>query len=180
MTIETAGAFAGAAGVGALCVLGIFLMLDGMAADVLPTIEFYAKTATWGIVAAVPVLAITYVIGLLVVGGVVALEEWAVGGVVGIAADDVVRLAALANDSPVTQFYLQRRDEQGVLGGSAIGLLLLAAGAYAERRNLPEVAGVTKAAAVLAVVAAMLCLAGSVVKGREAHAVVRVGQEKMR
>ncbi len=57
--------FAGVAGVGALALLGIFLILDGQVPELFPTIEFYAKTATWSIVAAIPVLSITFVLGHL-------------------------------------------------------------------------------------------------------------------
>lgn len=82
MPIESAGAFAGAAGVGALCFLGIFLLLDGLSPGVFPTVEFYARTATWGIVAAVPVLAITYVVGLLALTGMGSLLEFAFGSII--------------------------------------------------------------------------------------------------
>jgi hypothetical protein len=42
-------------GVGALCILGVFLLLDGRAAHLFPTFEQYAKTSTWTVVAAIPV-----------------------------------------------------------------------------------------------------------------------------
>src|SRR6185436_16121358 len=68
-TSEALGSFAGATGVGALCLLAMFLFIDGRARNLFPTVEVYAKTATWGIVAAVPVLAISYIAGLLVISG---------------------------------------------------------------------------------------------------------------
>src|SRR5690242_15419631 len=64
---DSLGTFAGAAGVGALCILGVFLLLDCRAPTLFPTVEEYAKTATWSAVAAVPVLAIAYVIGLVLI-----------------------------------------------------------------------------------------------------------------
>lgn len=54
MPSETIAGVAGPTGVGALFVLGVFLFLDGRAPDLFPTVETYAKTATWGIVAAAP------------------------------------------------------------------------------------------------------------------------------
>ncbi|MCU0633823.1 MAG: hypothetical protein MUE41_03020 [Gemmatimonadaceae bacterium] len=177
MPFESAGAFAGAAGVGALCVLGVFLLLDGRAPGVFPTVEFYARTATWGIVAAVPVLAITYVVGLLAITGTVGLLELALGPSIGSGALDAAAFAAVDTDSPIGQVYLQLRQEQGILGGSAVGMLVIATGAFAERRNLPDVRAAVSLAATLAVIASALCVAGAVVKGKEAHALATLVQQ---
>src|ERR1039458_3000987 len=61
---DSLSTFAGPAGVGALCLLGVFLFLDGRAPSLFPTFEQYAKTSSWSVVAAVPVLAVSYVLGL--------------------------------------------------------------------------------------------------------------------
>ena len=170
MPLDPTGIFAGATGVGALCVLGVFLVLDGRAPELFPTLETYAKTATWGIVAAVPVLAVAYVVGLLAIAGTGAAVEALYGDVVGRGARDVLSMFAIPKDSLVATAYLELRQRQELLGGSAIGVLLLALGAFSERRNLPEVRGAVTVAGSLALVAALLCLAGSVASGREAHA----------
>lgn len=56
--------FASITGIGALCLLGIFLIIDGREKKLFPTIEFYANTKTWALVAVIPVFAISYVMGL--------------------------------------------------------------------------------------------------------------------
>jgi hypothetical protein len=69
MPSDSITAVAGPAGVGVLGILGVFLFFNGRGPDLFPTVETYAKTATWGIVAAVPVLVIAYVLGLFLISG---------------------------------------------------------------------------------------------------------------
>lgn len=57
-----------------------------------------------------------------------------------------------------------------MLAGSALGMILLAIGGFAERQSLPNVRSAISLAAWLAILASLLCFAGAVVKGREAHA----------
>lgn len=169
MPIESASAFAGATGVGALCFLAVFLILDGRDPGVFPTVEFYAKTTTWGIVVAVPVAAMAYVAGLLAIAVSSKLLEQMAHTTIGRSADDVVALVQLNKDSPVAQQYLQLHQEQGILAGSAIALLLLTIGALSERQNLANIGNATLWAGSLAFVAALLCYYVAFTKASDAH-----------
>jgi hypothetical protein len=141
--------FAGATGVGAICLLGVFLVLDGWHSRLFPTVEFYAKTATWSIVAAVPILAITYVLGILLIG----VADVICGLVPGLNLPTPIDLAAMgtAKEAPAVQGYLELVQQYEVLTGSGLALLVVAAGAWSERRNLYEIATVVTWTAVLTV-----------------------------
>jgi hypothetical protein len=142
MPSESITAVAGPAGVGALCILGVFLFLDGRAPDLFPTVETYAKTATWGIVAAVPVLVMAYVLGLFLISGAVLAVQLTFGPASELEAADIARLAAIsAEKSAAVQTYVQLRQDSSVLAGSAVALIVLFAGAISEIRNLPHLKG---------------------------------------
>lgn len=163
--------FAGATGVGALCLLGVFLALDGFHSAVFPTVEFYAKTATWSIVAAVPVLAITYVLGILLIG--VAHFLW--GLVPGLPVPTPTDLAAMAGtkDSPAVEAYQQLVQQYEVLSGSGLALLVVAIGAWSERHNLSSIAPVVTWAAGLTVLLAVGSCAVALMRGLQARDVAR-------
>ena len=109
--------FAGSAGVGSLALLGIFLIVDSLHEGVFPTLEFYSKTATWGIVAAIPALAIAYVFGLLLIGaGGLLLDAFPIAH----ASDkfaDLVKVSDVAKE-PITDRYQQLYQESHVLAGA--------------------------------------------------------------
>ena len=166
---DTIATFAGPAGVGALCLLGVFLFLDGWAPDLFPTFEHYAKTASWGVVAAIPTLAISYVLGLslmiaseralVMIGGPPQSTEVA----------DVARIGTM--DSPASQAYVEALRNRAVLAGGALALVILAIGAISDARNLPglkEVIVGSAAATVLLAAAAVYLAAG---EGHRAHAI---------
>jgi hypothetical protein len=52
--------------IGSLCILGVFLFLDGRT-NIFQVLETYGKSATWAIVAAIPTLVISYVVGVFAV-----------------------------------------------------------------------------------------------------------------
>jgi hypothetical protein len=163
--------FAGPTGVGALGILGVFLFLDGRAPGFFPTFEQYAKTSSWNIVAAIPVLAVSYVLGLCLM----IASERALTGVVGPsrkseAADiALVGTAGAVKDSSVSQVYLEALRNRAVLCGGAVALLVLAFGALSDTSNLPNLRGVIVVAVIatslLAVGAAYLALE----EGHRAH-----------
>src|SRR4051812_27108001 len=99
MSAESLSNFAGPTGVGALCLLAVFLFLDGRAPDLFPTVETYAKTATWGIVAAVPVLVIAYVVGLFLAAGAEMVAQHTIGPAFIDEANDLARLASVPVDN---------------------------------------------------------------------------------
>jgi hypothetical protein len=178
-TTESLGTFAGATGVGALCLLGVFLFLDGREPNLFPTFDLYARSATWGIVAAIPVLAIAYVIGLVLI----TTSCFAVRGVFGPvllveAADAAGVSGASAKESVLAQEYLQLRQERDVLGGAALSLIILGVGALSEITNLRSLKSVIIIAAIGAIIAAaaLFCAAG--VRGRQAHTFASFGTTK--
>lgn len=169
-TSEALGSFAGATGVGALCLLATFLLIDGRAPNLFPTVEVYAKTATWGIVAAVPVLAISYIAGLLVISG----AECAVSRSFGPRAEtefaDLARVSKIpAKDSVAVQQFAQLRQDRAILAGSAVALVFLSFGALSEIRNLPGLKAVILCSALATVLVAAATFYAAAQKGISAH-----------
>jgi len=174
MTIpfQSIEAFAGATGVGALCLLAVFLMIDGRESGVFPTIEFYAKTATWGIVAAIPVLSISYVIGLLFIGFADLLMEPVYSALDVHSAEDLVKISkaiATQKSSALIETYLQLRQEQEILGGGGLAFILLAFGACSEVRNLSSLRKVIYFLATLTAIVGLSALGLSIMKMLKAN-----------
>lgn len=167
---DALGSVAGATGVGTLCLLALFLFLDGCAPKLFPTFEQYAQTATWGIVAAVPVLAIAYVVGVAIMNAGGTAVRMTFGPTLDAEIGDAARLANLdAGKSLLVQTVVQLRQERDVLSGAAIAFVLLAIGALSEVRNLPGLGGVVVSAAIVAILAAALLLWSAGEKSRQAH-----------
>ena len=169
-TSDVLGSFAGATGVGALCVLAMFLFFDGRASNLLPNVEAYAKTATWAIVAAVPVLAMSYIVGLLLISGAESAVARTFGPTADVELADLARVAKLpAKDSVAVQRFAQLRQDRAILAGSAVALLLLAFGALSEIRNLPELKTVIVCSALVAILVAAATFFAAAQKGISAH-----------
>jgi hypothetical protein len=171
---DALASFAGPAGVGALCLLGIFLLFDGFAPALFPTFEQYAKTSSWGVVAAVPVLAISYVIGLSLMTGAERSLTAIAGLTTTAEALDLARLASgSSKDSAVSIAYLEHGRNRTVLGGGALALLVVGLGAISEIRNLPHLRGVIVLAALGV---SILAFAGFYLAAQEGHAAHRLAQ----
>jgi hypothetical protein len=167
---DSLGTFAGATGVGALCILGVFLLLDGCAPTLFPTFEEYAKTATWGVVAAVPVLAIAYVIGLVLITASCFAVRGSFGPSLLDEATDTARVSHVsAKDSVLAQEYIRLKQERDVLGGAALALIVLAIGALSETKNLGHLKLVIGVAAAGALIAALALFFSAGMKSRQAH-----------
>ena len=170
MSSDAFSTVAGPAGVGALCMLGVFLILDGRSPHIFPTVEEYAKTTTWGVIAAVPILVIAYVFGLFVNSiGVLAVQT-AFGVNTAMETVDIVRIGAFPTEKvPAVQYFLQLRQDRAVLAGSSIALIILCAGALSEISNLPNVRSsiIVLALGSLLLGALLFWLAGQ--KTRESH-----------
>lgn len=162
---------AGLTGIGALCILAIFLLFDGRYPDLFPTVELLSKTATWGVVVAVPVLVLAYVIGLIVVNGAsLLLDQFTVTAVISRSAD-LLTIAHFDKGS-VTEQYLRLYQEKELLAGSSLALLLLAFGAWSETRNLPQLRWAIILSGMASLVLAVLTLYLASSKGQAAHALV--------
>ena len=163
--------FAGAAGIGALCFLGIFLFLDGRAPDLFPTVEDLAKTTTWSIVAVVPVLAISYIIGLVTINSAsIVIDQIPLSQALSQTTDLLV--ISEHNNSAVTQEYTHLRREKDLLSGAFLSLVLLCIGALSEIRNLPSLRGVIVAGAIGVLILAFITLGLAFFKANAAHELV--------
>lgn len=170
MAKDSIASVAGPAGVGAICMLGVFLFFDGLAPALFPTVEIYAKTATWGIVAAVPVLVMAYVVGVFLISGAELAVQLTFGPRFEQEAADIARLAAVsAEKSAAIQVYVQLRQDRTVLAGNAVAFVVLCVGALSEIRNLLHLKStiVLLAIGTLLLAAVMFYFAGR--KGGEAH-----------
>lgn len=137
MPSATISGVVGPTGVGAICGLGIFLFLDGLVPDLFPTVEIYARTATWGVVAAIPLLVIFYVAGVLVIGIMEAAVGAAFGPVCDFRPEDAAAISvAVTKDSAASQLYMQSLQDRAVLAGGSVALVVLAGGACSEVNNL--------------------------------------------
>lgn len=170
MPNDSLSTIAGPAGVGAICILGVFLLLDGRSPSIFPTVEEYAKTTTWGVIAAVPVLVMAYVIGLFLnsMGALAVQTVFQVSTTAEIV--DLVSMGKIsAEKSPAVLYFLQLRQDRAVLAGSSLSFIALSAGAFSEISNLPHIrAGVIfLASGTLLLAALFFWLAGA--KTLESH-----------
>ena len=152
--------------------LGIFLILDGRAPNLFPTVEFYAKTSTWGIVAAIPVLAVAYVLGLLLIGCSSLLFKAipfvnSAGEIT-----DLIKIGRTDN-SAITKRYFQLLHDQEILSGSALALILLTAGALSEIRNLRRMKSLIIIMALAAFLVAIAVFFFAMAKANMAHEIVK-------
>jgi hypothetical protein len=166
---DALASFAGPAGVGALCLLGAFLFLDGRAPGLFPTFEQYAKTSSWSVIAAIPVLAVSFVLGLslMVASERVLTNLW--GPPLSSQAADLAQLEVSVKESPAAQAYVESVRNRAVLAGGSVALLILAIGALSEMGNLPHLRGVIATAALATVVVAVAAGYLAIREGHKAH-----------
>ncbi len=119
--------FSGATAVGALTLVGLVLIANSFASNLLPAIDFYARTATWAIVVAVPVVALTYLLGLIATGAAEALLVWRRLVDANVLIDD--QIAVSGHGELISGYFQQLHQEAGLLAGGSIGLSLLGLGA---------------------------------------------------
>lgn len=156
--------------VGSLCLLGIFLILDGRT-GVYQITEEYGKSATWGIVAAIPTLVLTYILGIFAVQA----AQLAFSGLRSLhrehEAEELVQISA-SKLEPVVNRYLELRRLQSLLEGATIGFLLLSLGALSEIRMMAGWEIVAYSSAIMAFAAACLCPVFAVRLARQARSLV--------
>lgn len=166
--------FAGPTGIGALCVLAVYLVIDSQQATFFYTVETYAKTATWGVIIAAPLLVISYIAGIAVITAAELVLQNSFGPSFLVEADDLFRLSTMSVEkSPLAQVYSELRQDRSILAGSSIALFLLACAAIVDVKNLP---GLRKEVFITAFF--MMLLSGVIfyfagIKGRNAHAIAQ-------
>ena len=120
-------------GVGALLLLGIFFLIDGPT-NFWTTVEQYAKTSSFAILFTVPLLVISYVLGLLASLTVQTLVERLVPPILNA---DLFAAAAQKTREPLLNRYLEVERHSRLLYGCMLAFCLLAIGSLSVRRYLP-------------------------------------------
>lgn len=118
--------FTGASAVGALSLVGLTLIANAFAPNLFVAIDIYADTPTWAIIVAIPLVALTYLLGLL--SNAVAQATFVKFGFLDGDAllHDIVALAY--SGELITGRYHQLRQEAELLAGCFVALALLALG----------------------------------------------------
>jgi hypothetical protein len=126
---ETGGTIA----VGSLVLFGLFLLIDGLL-DAFSIIEPYAATATWTILVSVPLLVISYLLGVVTSQIAHLLLLWPKKGPDRAEIDNFIAVALLKNEAIMERYTAIRRNE-ALLFGSSAALIVVAVGCIAERRR---------------------------------------------
>ena len=108
--------FAGASGVGVMCLTALFFAASVFATNLPALADFIAVSTTWSGIVTIPILVVAYVVGVL-----------AIAVVEGVTSAGIVELDAL--QGLAAQRFSQLEQEAEILGGSVIGFLLLATAA---------------------------------------------------
>ena len=115
--------FAGASGVGILCLVGLFFIVSVFATNLPYLLSLLVSSSNWAAIAAVPVLVVAYVLGLLAIALV----------------DRGSQTASLSQlvEGPVAMRYGQLEQEAEILSGSVVGFLLLSIAAAVNTLAFP-------------------------------------------
>jgi hypothetical protein len=109
--------FAGASGVGVMCLTALFFGASVFATSLPALADFIAVSTTWSGIVTIPLLVVAYVVGVLAIA---IVERFTNAGNVEL--DALQGLAA--------QRFSQLEQEAEILSGSVIGFLLLSAAAF--------------------------------------------------
>ena len=116
--------FAGASGVGVMCLTAFFLGSSVFATNLPVVVNLVAVSKTWSGIVTIPILVVAYVVGVL-----------AIAVVEGVASAGTVELDAL--QGVAAQRFSQLEQEAEILSGSVIGFLLLGAAGLLNIRAYP-------------------------------------------
>lgn len=149
--------WAGSVAVGAILMFGFFLVLNA-STDIMATVEEAGSTATWGILAAIPTVAIAHVagtvltmIGAAVFGRLIDLEPFR----------EAETFARLARETPeaLREYAGLIRQARFILG-SPFAFAALACGAFvtglADRRHVEAGVAVSAGSLILAAICPLL------------------------
>lgn len=121
-------------GVGALLMLGIFLIVDGLTSFWV-TLDLYSKTASFAILFTVPLLVIAYVLGLLASLVVQTIIDRVAAPVLG---PELFASAVRKARDPLMNRYLEVERHSRLLYGCTLAFLVLGVGSLSVQRHLPE------------------------------------------
>lgn len=130
----------GRLGVGAICLLAVFLAVDAMQIGAFAMVETYGSSTTFGIVAALPTAVVAYILGAFCVG----VAELALSRFPAFKEPDPeeVLVVSRAGGELLQQFYTERVRNYELLKGASFAFLLLAIGSAFEWKNMPGFEGI--------------------------------------
>jgi hypothetical protein len=117
--------FAGAAGVGVLCLLGLFLIVSVFANNLPAVATLLLGSNNWTAIATIPILVVAYVVGLLAIALVDRgnrLQPSHIGAL---------------SEAPIAARYAQLEQEAEILSGSVVGFVLLGVAALLNAVAFP-------------------------------------------
>src|SRR5688572_26621654 len=117
--------FAGASGVGILCLVGLFFIVSVFATNLPYLATLLIGSSNWAAIAAVPILVVAYVVGLLAIALVDNANQLTVSTFAGLI------------EGPIAMRYGQLEQEAEILSGSVVGFLLLSIAALANTMAFP-------------------------------------------
>jgi hypothetical protein len=149
-------ALTGRLGVGAIALLGLFLIIDGAQLGAFEMIELYGKSATWGIVGVLPTAVVTYIVGVFCVGAAELLMA-PFAAFRGPEPQDILAVSR-AGGPVLQQIYGEHIRNHELLKGAAVSFLFLAVGSLAEFRNASGYENLVWIAAIAGLALSMLSL----------------------
>jgi hypothetical protein len=117
--------FAGASGVGILCLVGLFFIVSVFATNLPSLATLLISSSNWAAIATVPVLVVAYVVGLLAIAIIDRGNQLTVSTLEGLI------------EGPIAMRYGQLEQEAEILSGSVVGFLLLSIAALANTMAFP-------------------------------------------
>ena len=120
-------------GVGALLLLGVFFIVDG-STNFWTTVELYSKTGSFAILFTVPLLVISYVLGLIASLAVQTVLDQAVTPIL---SPELFSAAAQKAREPVLSRYLEVERQSRLLYGCTLAFFFLAVGSLSVKKYLP-------------------------------------------
>ena len=165
--------FSGATAVGALTFIGLILVANAFATNLLAAIDFYSRTPTWAIVIAFPAIAVSYLLGLLSMGAAEAMLTWS--RVIDAEALVEDHVAVGARGDHIAGHFRELRQEAAALAGGSIGLAVMALGAALSALNEEGWRRFLIGAAVGAIVLALASMALARFRHAMAHRLAVVG-----
>ena len=147
--------FTGLLAVGSIGVLGVFLIIDGQT-NIYLIFEEYGKSTSWSIFAAVPLLVLSYLLGLFLSQAAEILFTNVKRLNSAKAEEQFVKVVILKNEHLIER-YLELSRQKRLLESSSIALLLLLLGALSEVKQMQGWEMVAYGSSILALIVATVC-----------------------
>lgn len=140
-------------GVGSLVVLGALFVVDG-AANLVPFLETVFRTTTWTLLAAVPMLVISYVLGLVSSLGAELMLRPLLPTVL---TPDHFRAVSQSGNEMLIHKYGEVERHTRLLFGCSVAFVILGLGCWSETRLLGDFAWIGYLCLAVALALAVLC-----------------------